>query len=143
MDGSDELASLAASFNSMLDRLREVVAQLESAQRAQRQLVADASHELRTPLTTLRANLELLALDQLGPEVDRDEVVTDTLAQIDDLAVLMGQLIDLAREDERESEFTPVSLDQVIGEALDRVRQHYSAVSFHAEPQACGEVTSP
>lgn len=133
VDGSDELASLAASFNSMLDRLQEVVAQLESAQRAQRQLVADASHELRTPLTTLRANLELLALDQRGHDVDRDEVVADTLAQIDDLAVLMGQLIDLAREDEREPQFTPVHLDQVVGEALDRVRQHYSAVSFDVE----------
>ena len=34
---------------------------LADAERAQRQLVADASHELRTPLTSLRTNIEVLA----------------------------------------------------------------------------------
>ena len=52
--GDDELARLAAAFNTMLEAL-------ERSQRAQRQLVADASHELRTPLTSLRTNLEVLA----------------------------------------------------------------------------------
>jgi signal transduction histidine kinase len=52
-DGDDELARLAASFNTMLTAL-------ERSRDAQRQLVADASHELRTPLTSIRANLELL-----------------------------------------------------------------------------------
>ena len=52
--GDDELASLARSFNAMLEALAE-------SRRAQRQLIADASHELRTPLTTVQANVELLA----------------------------------------------------------------------------------
>ena len=51
--GSDELASMAASFNAMLEALEESVG-------AQRRLVADASHELRTPLATLRTNIETL-----------------------------------------------------------------------------------
>ena len=51
--GDDEVARLAASFNTML-------AALQRSRDAQRQLVADASHELRTPLTSIRANLELL-----------------------------------------------------------------------------------
>jgi two-component system sensor histidine kinase MprB len=61
--GRDELASLAESFNAMLDRLEEMVETVERARRAQRQLVADASHELRTPLASLRANVELLGLE--------------------------------------------------------------------------------
>src|SRR5205823_5843551 len=56
VQGSDELAQLAASFNDMLVALRQSMA-------AQRQLVADASHELRTPLTSLRANVEYLLHD--------------------------------------------------------------------------------
>ena len=54
VDGTDELATLARTFNAMLESLDE------AAQR-QRQLVQDASHELRTPLTSLRTNIEVLA----------------------------------------------------------------------------------
>ncbi len=48
----DELARLAATLNSMLDRLQEA---LEREHR----FVDDASHELRTPLATLRAEIDL------------------------------------------------------------------------------------
>ena len=54
VEGSDELATLAHTFNAMLGSLDE-------AQQRQRQLVQDASHELRTPLTSLRTNIEVLA----------------------------------------------------------------------------------
>src|SRR5262249_30876556 len=45
-EGTDELATLAHTFNAMLGSLEE-------AQQRQRQLVQDPSHELRTPLTSL------------------------------------------------------------------------------------------
>ena len=58
VSGRDEVASLAADFNTML-------AALDDSQHAQQQLIADASHELRTPLTAHRANIELLARPDL------------------------------------------------------------------------------
>jgi signal transduction histidine kinase len=82
--GSDELAELAQTFNSMLDRL-------EFAFRSQREFIRDAGHELRTPITIIRGHLELLA-----SEPDRHEetvaVVTDELDRmnrfVDDLLLL-------------------------------------------------------
>ena len=60
VEGNDEIARLATSFNAML-------AALSASRDRQRQLVADAGHELRTPLTSLRTNLDLLAqADQRG-----------------------------------------------------------------------------
>lgn len=122
MHGRDELASLATSFNAMLE-------QLERARQSQRQLVADASHELRTPLTTLRANVELLALGEGAP----DEILTDVLVELDGLTALVGQLIDLAREDQREPERTPVRLDEIVDESVERVRHHYPAIEFDVQ----------
>lgn len=117
--GRDEVASLAASFNAMLE-------QLERARRAQRQLVADASHELRTPLTTLRANVELLALGGAASAELADDVVTE----LDGLTALIGQLIDLAREDQREPGRTPVRLDELVAQAIERARHHYPGLEF-------------
>lgn len=50
--GRDEIASLAATLNEMLDRI-------EAAVESERRLVDRASHELRTPLAVQRMDLDL------------------------------------------------------------------------------------
>ena len=73
---------------------------LERSQTAQRQLVADASHELRTPLTSLRTNMEVLARGgQLGPD-DRERLRDDVVVQLEELTALVGDLVELARDEE-------------------------------------------
>jgi len=130
--GRDELASLAASYNAMLDRLAGLVETVELARAAQRQLVADASHELRTPLTSLRANVELLALAP-GDASARDELVADILQQLDGLTALVSQLIELAREDLREPTRAVVALDEVVRESLAEMGRNYPQVEFASE----------
>jgi two-component system, OmpR family, sensor kinase len=56
VQGRDDVAVLAQTFNDMLDRL-------EKAYTTQRRFVDDASHELRTPITVIRGHLELLSDD--------------------------------------------------------------------------------
>ncbi len=132
-DGGDDLAILARSFDQMLDRLEATVKEVEDARRAQRQLVADASHELRAPLATLRANVELLSLGSDAPVGDRDALLADTLAGIEDLTTLVAQLIDLAREDERVHARAPVRLDRIVADEIDRMQRRYPRVTFAAD----------
>jgi two-component system, OmpR family, sensor histidine kinase MprB len=121
--GTDELSRLGASFNRMLEALDE-------SQRAQRQLVADASHELRTPLTSLRTNMEVLAeVDALSPE-DRERLLRDVVAQLDELTVLVTDLVDLARGDEPAEVSQDVRLDLLVAEAVERARRHASDKRF-------------
>lgn len=51
VEGKDEIASLAQSFNRSAERIEELIA-------ANRMLLANASHELRTPLTRIRLGIE-------------------------------------------------------------------------------------
>jgi two-component system OmpR family sensor kinase len=53
VQGRDDVAALAVTFNDMLDRL-------EQAYLTQRRFIDDASHELRTPITVIRGHLELI-----------------------------------------------------------------------------------
>ena len=86
VNGRDEIADLAQTFNAMLDRLA-------GAFEAQRKFMDDAGHELRTPLTIVRGHLELL--HDAGPdEIARErELILD---ELDRMARLVDDLVLLA-----------------------------------------------
>jgi two-component system sensor histidine kinase MprB len=125
-EGTDELSRLAASFNTMLEAL-------DASQAAQRQLVADASHELRTPLTSLRTNLEVLARGDVLPPAERERLLRRATGQLEELSVLVGDLVDLARGAEAEAEPEVVRLDLLVEEAVDRARAHAPDAHFAVE----------
>ena len=128
--GSDELGRLAASFNTMLDTLERTVLALDQSLVAQRRLVADASHELRTPLTSLRTNIDVLRDPDGLPAEQRRELLDDVGAQLDELTLLVGDLVQLARDDEQPLEPQDVRLDQVVTEAVERHHRHARSVRF-------------
>ncbi|MFI1972035.1 sensor histidine kinase [Streptomyces cinnamoneus] len=86
----DEVARLARTMNSTLDRLEVNVAQ-------QRRFVADASHELRSPLAALRAELEIALAHP--DRADWRNVVDGALGDTRRLQDLTTDLLLLARLD--------------------------------------------
>ncbi len=119
----DELGRLARSFNLML-------AALEASVGRQRQLVADASHELRTPLTSVRTNIEVLARDGVLSEEERGRVFTDVVTQLDELSALVGDLVELAREEERDDDAEELRFDVLVAEAVERAARRPHAPLF-------------
>ena len=83
-EGEDEIADLARTFNSMLDRLEQAFAN-------QKDFISDAGHELRTPITIIQGHLELMD-DDPAERRKTLEVVTGELARmsrfVDDLLLL-------------------------------------------------------
>lgn len=131
VSGDDEIARLTATFNQML------VALGESRERQSR-LVADAGHELKTPLTSLRTNVELLiAASRPGaptiPVSDRRSLEQDVMGQISELSQLVGDLVELAREDSGDVEPEPVAVSDVVDRALERVRRRRHDVEFEVD----------
>src|SRR5258705_3738031 len=99
-----------------------MLAALERSREAQRQLVADASHELRTPLTSIRTNIELLGRAKEMPEPERAEVVAAASAQLEELTLLVGDLVDMARDGRpAPDEVEEVRLDELVHESASRL----------------------
>jgi two-component system sensor histidine kinase MprB len=129
--GGDELARLTESFNLMLQALAE-------SRERQARLVADAGHELRTPLTSLRTNVELLMASMApgAPPIPEQEMAglrTDVIAQIEELSTLVGDLVDLTREDAGQEVHEPVDMSEVIERSLERVRRRRNDIEFDLE----------
>jgi two-component system sensor histidine kinase MprB len=129
MRGRDELARLARSFNTMLEAL-------DVSLHSQRQLVADASHELRTPLTTAKTNVDVLRRTEL-PKEERDLILHDVSQQIDELAVLVTDIVDLARGVEPNLEIEDVRLDLLVEQTVERARRLSPRSTFTLELEPC------
>jgi two-component system sensor histidine kinase MprB len=129
VEGDDEVARLATAFNQML-------ASLAASRDRQRRLVADAGHELRTPLTSLRTNIDLLTQAGTGlPEEARAELLADVRAQIEELTTLVGDLVELARDDPMSPVVGTVELHEVLDAALARVRRRAPGLTFAIETE--------
>ncbi len=75
VEGRDEVARLAESFNRAASRIEELVS-------AHKALLANASHELRTPLARIRMAVELMK-EQADPKRKRD--LEQDIAELDAL----------------------------------------------------------
>lgn len=84
VEGRDEVATLATSFNDSAARIEQLV-------RANQLLLANCSHELRTPLTRMR-----LAIEKLEPGGAAGTELARNIAELD---VLIGELLLASRLD--------------------------------------------
>lgn len=75
LSGSDEIATVARTFNQAADRVEALVT-------SQKALLANASHELRSPLARLRMATEMFALNQ--NDNTKKEIVRN-LSELDEL----------------------------------------------------------
>ncbi|MGW0804808.1 ATP-binding protein [Nonomuraea sp. NPDC002799] len=87
--GDDDVATLAATFNHMLDRL-------EQAFVVQRHFMDDAGHELRTPITVIRGHLELMGDDP----IDRAETLDLVTDELDRMNRIVDDLLTLAKSEQ-------------------------------------------
>ncbi|MFZ0491991.1 MAG: HAMP domain-containing sensor histidine kinase [Acidimicrobiia bacterium] len=117
VERDDEIGSLAAAFNTMLEAL-------ETSRSQQRRLVADASHELRTPLTSLRTNIEFLARAGGMQEADRAALMNDVSFEMRELSSLVSEMVELATSAKAGDEpLEAVDLTETVEEVVTRARR--------------------
>lgn len=112
VEGDDEIAELAHTFNEMLDRLAHAFS-------VQRAFVDDAGHELRTPITIVRGHLELMGDD---PQ-DRRTTVALVTDELDRMARIVDDLLLLAKAEQPDFvHLGPVELSDLTTDLLMKAR---------------------
>jgi signal transduction histidine kinase len=105
----DEIGRLAATFDSMMDRLEQVFD-------TQKRFIADASHELRTPLTAIRGNADLMA--RAPSEEERQACLASIRSESQRMSRLVADLLLIAEADvaEQQLHVRNVELDELVRE---------------------------
>lgn len=123
---TDEIGDLSRSFDTMMHSLA-------SSRDRQRRLIADAGHELRTPLTSMRTNIELLVADEKSgmlPPGARAEILTDVAAQLGEFTSLVGDLVQLSRDDVVMPSREPLDFADVVAAAVERAKRRGPGLDF-------------
>ena len=125
VEGRDEVARLAQSFNQAAGRIESLV-------NAHKMLLANASHELRTPLARIRLGLELLAAHpERKGELEKD------IAELDQL---VDEILLLSRLDATEQLEVREDIDLAALAAEECAR--YDDCGLEAKPvTVCGDPT--
>jgi signal transduction histidine kinase len=119
MEGRDEVARLAETFNRAAARIETLVG-------AHKSLLANASHELRTPLTRIRVAVELL---KTSADPARKRELEQDIAELDALLdeILLASRLDASPAD---AATEPVELLAVAAEECAR----YEGAMLEGEP---------
>lgn len=119
VDGEDEMARLAETFNRMAANLQQKIGELQELSRVQRRFVADVSHELRTPLTTVRMAADILhaVREDFAPEISRSAELLQK--ELDRFEGLLVDLLEISRYDAGAAVLEPEVVD--MRDAVQRV----------------------
>jgi len=91
VEGHDEIAALARSFNSMASQLREM-------EQAKQKFFAMVAHELRSPLTSIHGAVDLLHRDSSGQLTSRQQRLTAIIGQSSErLLRLVKDILEVSR----------------------------------------------
>jgi signal transduction histidine kinase len=118
VEGKDEIAALAESFNRSAGRVEDLV-------RSQKMLLANASHELRTPLARINVALSLLGA---GADPAKADLIKSDIAELDQLIdeILLASRLDAIETPER-----PEAIDLLALAAEEAARED---VAVEGEP---------
>lgn len=117
--GTDEIAQIAAEFNSLTDRL-------QTTENARRRFVSDASHELKTPLAGIRLLTDSILQTEGMDEETIKEFVTDIGREAERLSRITENLLRLTRLD---SGVVQQPYPVAVGPVLERVERMLNMVA--------------
>ncbi|WP_233160279.1 MtrAB system histidine kinase MtrB [Pseudonocardia sp. MH-G8] len=124
VQGEDEVARLAESYNEMASSIQSQIHQLEEFGALQRRFTSDVSHELRTPLTTVRMAADVLyaSREELLPALRRSSELL--VAELDRFEALLADLLEISRLDAGVAELGAERVDMraVVVRAVEAVR---------------------
>jgi len=140
---NDEIGSLTASFNLMVEKLKEANRKIEALynQRIERaehlaafgELAAGLAHEVKNPLSGMKGALEIISQNAVVTDPQR-EIFQEMLVQIDKIINVIQDFLSYARP--KPPHFSRVAPNLFVENAvrLAKTQLHGKDISFHSHP---------
>jgi signal transduction histidine kinase len=140
VEGRDEIAELARTFNDMTSLLEQAEMERRELEHSRRELIAWVSHDLQTPLTSIRAIVEALADGMIEDGETTRRYLGTAKREVESLSSLIDDLFEFARLDAQglELSLSQVALSDLISDTLES----FSVVAAERNIKLEGQVDS-
>ncbi|MGW8143801.1 MAG: sensor histidine kinase [Anaerolineales bacterium] len=139
VEGRDELAGLARTFNEMASQLEESAKKRRELEALRRELIAWIGHDLQTPLTSISAIIEALADGMIDDRETELRYIDTVRKNISSLSNLIDDMFQMAQIDAGglELNLESVSISDLISDTLES----FTELAKHKEITLKGSVS--
>ena len=136
-NASEEIYTLVAAYNSMIDELEESAVKLAASEREQawREMAKQVAHEIKNPLTPMRLSVQSFErnFDKNDPEIEDKvaEYSTTLINQIDTMSSIAEAFSNFAKMPAQQSEM--LNVPKIVKLALDIFNENY--IQFSSEKE--------
>jgi hypothetical protein len=134
---SEEIYTLVAAYNSMIDELEESAAKLATSEREQawREMAKQVAHEIKNPLTPMRLSVQSFQrkFDPNDPQMQQkvDEFSDTLITQIDTMSSIASAFSNFAKMPAQQNE--TLNVPKIVKLALDIFNEDYILFSSEKE----------
>lgn len=123
--GSAAIDEIVDALSALLERMRDGASAVRRAETIRREFVGNVSHELRTPIASLKALVETLEEGALDDPPAAREFLEQMHVEVDSLAQLVHELLELSRIESGEAPIRPERVEPVelLEQAARRLRR--------------------
>ena len=136
-NASEEIYTLVAAYNSMIDELEESAVKLAAGEREQawREMAKQVAHEIKNPLTPMRLSVQSFErnFDKNDPEIEAKvaEYSTTLINQIDTMSSIAEAFSNFAKMPAQQNEM--LNVPKIVKLALDIFNEDY--IQFSSEKE--------
>ncbi len=129
-EGHDEIYTLAATFDDMLEKI-------ETSVKRERQFTSDVSHELRTPLSVMMMQCDTL-LAKKDLEADVRSQIERLQERVRSLSSMIAQLLQLSRADQGREQLQKERFS--FSELCDTIAEEYAEIAADSNIQLISHI---
>ncbi|HSI68993.1 MAG TPA: HAMP domain-containing sensor histidine kinase [Gillisia sp.] len=136
-NASEEIYTLVAAYNSMIDDLEESAVKLATGEREQawREMAKQVAHEIKNPLTPMRLSVQSFQrnFDPNDPEIHTkvEEYSNTLIHQIDTMSAIASAFSNFAKMPAQQNEI--LNVPKIVKLALDIFNENYIVFSTEKE----------
>lgn len=131
--GTDEVGSLALSFNKMAESIEETINEINKVSENRQNFINNITHEIRTPLTSIIGYSSLIKSGRIDEKEKIIEYNNKIYEEGNYLNLMVQRLVDIVLLDNKEINLEEINVSKILNEIIENIEVGYVDIKFYKQ----------